>query len=128
MSTIVSSASTSQAGSPATPLAGVRAPATAPPAATPVAKTDQTDSANTSAKSSTPGQEELKKLVSAMQSKVAQTASDLEFSIDKESGKSVVKVTDRASKQVIWQFPSEQALQVTKELDRFLGAFLNRTA
>jgi flagellar protein FlaG len=128
VSTIVSSASTSLAGSLAAPLAGVRVPTTAPPTATPVTQADQTDSANTSAKSGTPGQEELKKLVSEMQSKVAQTASDLEFSIDKESGKSIVKVTERASKQVIWQFPSEQALQVTRELDRYLGAFLNRTA
>jgi flagellar protein FlaG len=115
------------AGSQAAPLAGVRVPATATPTATPVAQPDQGDSTATAAKS-VPGQEELKKLVSAMQSKVAQTASDLEFSIDKESGKSIVKVTERASKEVIWQFPSEQALQVTRELDRYLGAFLNKTA
>lgn len=97
------------------------------PAATPVAQPDQGDSTTTSS-TAAPSQDELKKLVSAMQSKVAQTGSDLEFSVDKESGKSVVKVMERSSKQVIWQFPSEQALQVTKELDRFLGAFLNHTA
>jgi flagellar protein FlaG len=63
-----------------------------------------------------------------MQSKVRGAASDLQFSVDHDSGKQVVKVTDRTSKEVIWQFPSEQALHVSKALDQYRGAFLNRKA
>lgn len=70
--------------------------------------------------------EALQKIVSQMQSKLAGTNSDLEFSVDKDSGQFVVKVTERSTKNVIWQFPSDQALQVSKELSRFLGAFVNR--
>jgi flagellar protein FlaG len=127
VASIVSTAGTSLAGSIAAPQAVVRVPLQTPSSPTQAIQPDRGD-ANSSMAKAAPSQEELKKLVSTMQAKVAQTASDLQFSIDKESGKSVVKVTERASNQVIWQFPSEQALQVTKELDRYLGAFLNRTA
>ncbi len=67
----------------------------------------------------TPGPEELNKLVASMQNRVSNLSSDLEFSVDDDSGKSIIKVTERTTKDVIWQFPSEQALQVTRELDRF---------
>ena len=61
-----------------------------------------------------------------MQSKLAGANSDLEFSVDKDSGQSIVKVTERTTNEVIWQFPSDQALQVSKVLSRFIGAFVNR--
>jgi flagellar protein FlaG len=75
--------------------------------------------ANATPQNLTPGPEELSKLVATMQSRVSHLSSDLEFSVDDDSGKSIIKVTERATKDVIWQFPSEQALQVTRELDRF---------
>ena len=75
-----------------------------------------------------PGADELKSLVKEMQTKVNGATSALEFSVDQDSGKSIVKVTERSTKQVIWQFPSEQALQVTKELDRYQGSLLSRKA
>jgi flagellar protein FlaG len=74
------------------------------------------------------GAAELKKLVGDMQSKLSGASSNLEFTVDKDSGRSVVKVTERTTNEVIWQFPSEQALQVSKELGHYLGAFVNRTA
>lgn len=70
----------------------------------------------------------LKKLVGDMQAKLGGAASSLEFSVDKDSGRSVVKVTDRATREVIWQFPSDQALQVSKELGQYMGALVNRRA
>jgi flagellar protein FlaG len=73
--------------------------------------------------------DELNKLVSEMQRKVNTLSPQLQFSIDKESGKSIVKVTDSSTKEVIWQFPSEEALQITKEIDRFQqGMLVNRKA
>jgi flagellar protein FlaG len=72
------------------------------------------------------GADELKKLVVDMQTKLSGARSNLEFSVDNDTGRSVVKVTERTTNEVIWQFPSEQALQVSKELDRYLGAFVNR--
>jgi flagellar protein FlaG len=100
-----------------------------------VSRTSQTDgvvtengAAGTAAPtppSSSLGANELKRLVVEMQSKMAGATSNLEFSVDKDTGRSVVKVTERTTNEVIWQFPSEQALQVSKELDRYLGAFVS---
>lgn len=76
-----------------------------------------------------PSTEDLKRLVRDMQQKVETISSDLQFSVDKETGKDIVKVTDRSSRQVVWQFPSEEALNVTKALDRYQkGLLLNRQA
>ena len=74
------------------------------------------------------GADELKKLVADMQTRLSGANAKLVFSVDQDSGRSVVKVTERSTNEVIWQFPTEQALQVSKELGRYLGALVNRTA
>jgi flagellar protein FlaG len=76
-----------------------------------------------------PSPQELQQMVDQMQTKTATLSPELQFSLDKESGKTIVKVTDSNTKDVIWQFPSEEALQVTKELDRYQrGLLVNRKA
>jgi len=45
-----------------------------------------------------------------------QTASNLEFSIDDESRRSVVKVVDGDSGEVLRQFPTEEALRIARQL------------
>jgi flagellar protein FlaG len=76
-----------------------------------------------------PSADELKKLVGEMQRKVNTVSSALEFSVDDDTGKSVVKVSDRSTKEVIWQFPSQDALQITRALDRFQqGMLVNQKA
>lgn len=73
--------------------------------------------------------QDLKKLAQMMQQKVAARSPDLQFSVDQDSGKSVIKVTDRTTHELIWQIPSEVALKVTKEIDLFLkGSILNHKA
>ena len=75
----------------------------------------------------TRGAEELRKLVVDMQTRLSGTNANLVFSVDQDSGRSVVKVTERTTNEVIWQFPTDQALQVSKELGRYLGVLVNRT-
>ena len=50
----------------------------------------------------------------------------LEFSIDDESGTVVVKVTDKETKEVIKQFPSEEALELAKALDKLKGLLVQQ--
>lgn len=72
---------------------------------------------------------ELNNLVGQMQKKVSSISPELQFSVDKDSGKSIIKLTNRSTSEVVWQFPSEEALRVTRELDRFQkGLMLNRNA
>ena len=73
--------------------------------------------------------DQLQKMVAEIQKKVTASASELQLTVDEESGKSIIKVTDKSTKELVWQFPSEDALQVTKALDRFQqGLLLNRKA
>ena len=77
----------------------------------------------------TPAPGQLSKLVSDMQKKVASYSPELQFSIDQHSGTDIVKMTDKSTNTVIWQFPSEVALQVAKELDQYRqGLVVNRKA
>jgi flagellar protein FlaG len=76
-----------------------------------------------------PATNELKRLVTEMQHKVAAYSPELQFSVDKDTGKNIVKLTDRGTKQIVWQFPSDEALKVTKALDQYAkGLLVNRKA
>ena len=71
--------------------------------------------------------DELKNLASEMQRKVSAISSDLQFSVDEETGKDLIRVTDRTTKKIVWQFPSEEALNITRALDQYQkGVMLNR--
>lgn len=59
---------------------------------------------------------------------VAPTNSEINFSIDEESGVRVVKVLDSQSKEVIRQFPSEEAIQLAMALDKLQGLFVKDKA
>ncbi len=52
----------------------------------------------------------------------------LEFSLDPDSGKIVVRVVDNATHQVIRQFPSEEVLSIARALDRMQGLLINHKA
>lgn len=53
---------------------------------------------------------------------------DLSFSIDKDTNAFVVQVTDRETKEVIRQMPTEEALAVAKQIESMLGLILNDKA
>ena len=55
-------------------------------------------------------------------------SNNLEFSLDSESGKVLVRVVDGATQQVIRQFPSEEILSIARSIDHMQGLLLNRKA
>jgi flagellar protein FlaG len=55
---------------------------------------------------------------------VALTTADINFSIDEASGVQVVKIMDRKTKEVIRQFPSEEAIRIAQALDQLQGVFV----
>lgn len=65
-----------------------------------------------------------------MISKVMQTfSSNLEFSVDDAAiGKTVVKVVDRETGDMIRQIPSEEALDIARALDRLQGLLIRQQA
>lgn len=52
----------------------------------------------------------------------------IEFSIDEDSKRQVVKVIDPDTKEVIRQMPSEEALAISKALDRLQGLLIKQEA
>lgn len=75
-----------------------------------------------------PSSEELKQAVQDANQAMQNLASDLEFSIDEDSERTVVKVVDRATGEVIRQIPSEEMLEIAKALDQAQGLLLSQTA
>ncbi|MBV7534637.1 flagellar protein FlaG [Duganella sp. sic0402] len=71
--------------------------------------------ANAPAQASAPSKTELKKSVDAI-NRFLENNSEVHFSIDDDSGRSVVKVIDTETKKVLRQFPSEQSLEIGKNL------------
>ncbi|XXF07502.1 flagellar protein FlaG [Pseudomonas sp. D1-3] len=61
--------------------------------------------------------EQVDNAVTSIQSFVQNIRRDLNFSVDDSTGRVVVKVTDRASGDVIRQLPSEEALRLAESLE-----------
>jgi flagellar protein FlaG len=60
--------------------------------------------------------DDLKQAVGQLNDYVQNMQRDLQFSIDKDSGITVVKVIDTKSEKVIRQIPSEEALKLARSL------------
>ena len=76
-----------------------------------------------------PGSEkQLAQAVKAVNDFVNLSTSSLQFSVDKDSGKTVVKVIDMTTKEVIKQFPSEEVLAMAKALDDIKGLLVHQKA
>jgi flagellar protein FlaG len=75
-----------------------------------------------------PNNVELKQAIEAANSALKQVSNDLEFAVDTSSGRTVLRVIDASTKQVIRQFPSEEILAITRAIDRFQGLLLKEKA
>jgi flagellar protein FlaG len=71
--------------------------------------------------------DEIKRATEELQRCVNKLAPELEFSVDKDTGQSVITLTDRNTDEVIRQIPSEEALALTRAMDQFQrGLIFNR--
>jgi flagellar protein FlaG len=83
--------------------------------------------ANVAAATRTPTKAEVKDSVDAI-NRFLEDNSEVLFSIDEDSGISVVKVIDTETKKVLQQFPSEQSLEIGKNLTSLKGLLINSQA
>ena len=70
----------------------------------------------------------LDKAVAAINKFLEPIASSIEFSIDEESGRTLVKVIDTDTNDVLRQFPSKEALAISQQLDKLQGLLLKDKA
>ncbi|MEY4591583.1 MAG: hypothetical protein RIR18_478 [Pseudomonadota bacterium] len=70
----------------------------------------------------------IERATKKIQDYVSAKAGDIQFSTDQTSGKTVVKVIDDATKDVLMQFPSKQALAMASNLDKSSGVLVKDKA
>lgn len=69
---------------------------------------------------------ELESAVEKVQSFTQKQAKELQFNIDKDSGRTVIKVVDTSTQEVIRQIPSEEMLSMAKALDQLQGLLIKQ--
>ena len=79
----------------------------------------------------TPGEADpaaLKQRVDELNAAMKIHASSIEFSIDDDSGRTIVKVVDTDTDTVLRQYPSKELLAISKQIDKFQGMFVQTQA
>lgn len=76
----------------------------------------------------TPSLEQVKQAVQEINNSMRIQSHGLEFSIDDESDRTIVKVIDKQTEEVIKQIPSEETLAIAKSLDQMIGKLLQEKA
>ena len=69
--------------------------------------------------------EQLDKVAQHLQDFVGEMNRGLEFSVDKDSGRDVIKVIDKTSGDLVKQFPSEEVLTLVAKLSEMVGGFID---
>jgi flagellar protein FlaG len=69
--------------------------------------------------------EQLEKVAQQLQDFVGELNRNLEFSVDKDSGRDVIKVFDKGTGDLIKQFPSEEVLTLVSKLSEMVGGFVD---
>lgn len=72
--------------------------------------------------------EKLKAAVASANEFLKPVASNLEFSIDQDSGRTIVKVVDLTTQEILRQIPTPEMLAISKALGRFQGLFVEQKA
>lgn len=77
---------------------------------------------------SVPSMNQLNDVVKQVNETLKKFSQNLEFSIDSDSQRTVVKVVDQETKDVIRQIPTAEALEIAKALHRVQGLLIKQKA
>ena len=78
--------------------------------------------------SQVPELDQLQGVVDTFNSYIPMASNNLMFSIDDDNGKVVVKIVDSSTQDVIRQIPSEEAMEISRSLDKLQGLLLKSQA
>jgi len=70
----------------------------------------------------------IEKAAEKIRDSVNNLAQNLQFSIDEDTGKTVIKVMDAQTQEIIRQIPSKEAISIARTLDKVQGLLLNDEA
>lgn len=72
--------------------------------------------------------QELEEAVKQVNDFLKPINNSIQFNLDDDTGKTIVKVIDLATKDVIRQFPSEEMLGIARAIDKMKGLLLHQKA
>ncbi len=75
-----------------------------------------------------PSLDQVHQAVANINKSLQSLSQDIEFSVDHDSNRTIVKVVDQKTKEVIRQIPSPEALEIAKALDTVKGLLIKQTA
>ncbi|HEX8611697.1 MAG TPA: flagellar protein FlaG [Telluria sp.] len=75
-----------------------------------------------------PDPAEVTKVVDQINVAMQALSRNIEFSIDTDSKRTVVKIIDQTTKEVIRQMPSAEALEIGKALEKVQGLLISQVA
>lgn len=73
-------------------------------------------------------QAEVRQALDEVREALAPVAQNLQFSIDDETGTTVIKIIDSSTDEVIKQIPSEEILAIAKAIDKLQGLLIRQEA
>ena len=73
-------------------------------------------------------EEQIKQAVQKIQETVDNLAHNLRFSIDENTGRTIIKVLDAHTDEVIRQIPTKEAIEIARTLDKVQGLLFNDKA
>ncbi len=78
--------------------------------------------------SMTPSLDQVKQAVQEINNAMRTNSRGLEFSLDDESDRTIVKVVDTQTQKVIRQIPTEETLAIAKSLEKAIGSLVKDKA
>ena len=72
--------------------------------------------------------EPLENVVSDLNKLARELHRELQFSVDNDSGDTIIKVVDRETQEVLRQIPSEEIMQLRKRLEETAGLIFHSSA
>ena len=78
--------------------------------------------------SSPPSMDQVKQAVDEINKSMSAMSRGLVFSVDEESKKTVVKIVDQKTEEVIRQIPTEEAIAISQSIDKLVGQLLHEKA
>lgn len=109
---------------PAPTVTTVDRPATPPPAREPAAPAQTADPVDPAG--AVPTLPQLAQAVKNINKTLQEQSRNLEFSLDTDSKRTVIKVIDQKTKEILRQIPSEEVLEIAKALDHMQQGLLIR--
>jgi flagellar protein FlaG len=75
-----------------------------------------------------PSAQQLASAVDKINKSLQASSQNIEFSIDTDSKRTIVKVVDQSTKEVLRQIPTAEALEIAKSIDKMRGLLISNEA